>query len=381
LQKLEATELLGDNNGLLLLGDNIPVVEFLNRSLHEKIRCIYMDPPYRNGEVYEHYSDAETHEQWVKSMAALLPRVWSLVSDDGSVWISIDDAEMAYLKILCDTTFGRNSFVATVVWEHRTTRENRASFSHNHEYILVYAKDPALFRKTRNKIPAPEVANRYKNPDNDPRGAWQSVTATAQAGHAVPSQYYCIESPTTGKKHYPPKGRCWIYNEERMKREIREGNIYFGADGNAVPRVKKFPTDSVPSLVPSTLWSADEVGTATAAKKQLLHLFPDATEGVFETPKPESLLARILSIATKPGDLVLDPYLGSGTTAASAHKMGRRYIGIDVSTLSFEFSCKRLDRVVAGERSGISRECAWRGGGTYRAINLSSLGRETPPSE
>ena len=199
---------------------------------------------------------------------------------------------------------------------------------------------------------------------------WQSVTAPAQAGHAVATQYYCVTSPSTGKRNFPPKGRCWIYNEKRMKREIVEGNIYFGADGNAVPRVKKFLADSIPSLVPSTLWPAAEIGTATAAKKQLLRLFPDIEDGIFETPKPESLLAKVFSIATQPGDLILDPFLGSGTSAATAHKMGRRYIGIDVSPQSFKFSCQRLDMVVSGERSGISGECKWHGGGAYRAVNL-----------
>lgn len=373
MQQLEASELLGSNDGLMLLGDNVPVIEYLNRSLHEAVRCVYMDPPYRNGEVYEHYSDCETHEEWLKGMAALLPRVWSLVSPDGSVWISIDDEEMAYLKVLCDTAFGRGSYVATIVWEHRTTRENRATFSHNHEYVLVYAKDPALFRKTRNKLPAPEVAARYKNPDNDPRGPWQSVTATAQAGHSVESQYYYVTSPLTGKKHYPPTGRCWIYNENRMLSEIANGNIYFGADGNSAPRVKKFLANTIPTLVPSTIWRADEVGTATDAKKQLLRLLPETDGAVFETPKPEGLLARIISISTNPDDLVLDPFLDSGTTAAVAHKMGRRFIGIDKSARSFEFSRLRLDKVIAGERTGVSREFKWRGGGHYEIADLSSL--------
>ena len=368
----ELAELGQDENGLLVLGDNIKVLSALSPCCDGAVTCIYMDPPYGNGDSYSHYDDTADHESWLEGMASLLPRVWSLLSDDGSIWISIDDAEMAYLKILCDTYFGRETFQATIVWQHRTTRENRAAFSHNHEYILVYAKNPLSFKKKRNKIPSPELAERYKNPDNDPRGPWQSITATAQAGHSVPSQFYGIRSPLTGKVSYPPKGRCWVYAENKMMEKIKEGRIWFGRDGNGTPRIKKYMPPESPSAVSNTLWTAKEVGTTSNAKKQLLKMFENDEGDVFDTPKPEGLLERIITIATDPGELVLDPFLGSGTAAAVAHKMGRRYIGIDSSRSSFTFAKKRLDHVVNGDSSGISNEVGWKGGGGYLATEFSS---------
>lgn len=361
----------GENRGLLVYGNNTEVLAAMDSNLNGSVRCVYMDPPYGNGETYSHYADTQTHEQWVASIAGLLPRVWGLLAEDGSVWMSIDDTEMAYLKVLCDVHFGRESYVATIVWEHRTTRENRSAFSHNHEYILVYAKNQAKFKERRNKIPAPDILSRYKNPDNDPKGPWQSVTLTAQAGHAVASQFYGVVSPGTGKVSYPPKGRAWVYSEQRMRREIALGNVWFGPDGNGVPRKKKYLRDSTPAVVPGTLWSAKDAGTTMGAKKQLLGMFPDVESDVFDTPKPEELLALILEIATNPGDLVLDPFLGSGTTAAVAHKMGRRYVGIDNSDGSYAFAQRRMRRVVEGDPSGISSKYAWRGGGAFQSLRYA----------
>ena len=369
------TNALSDNgvSGLLLCGDNVRVLDSFGRNLDGTVACVYMDPPYRNGDDYSHYSDTLSHEQWVSSMTATLAKIWPLLSEDGSVWISIDDSEMVQLRLLCDACFGHSSYLATIVWEHRTTRENRAVFSHNHEYILVYAKNPSSFKKKRNKIPAPELAERYKNPDNDPKGPWQSITATAQAGHAVASQYYPIVSPMTGKVNMPPKGRCWVYNKERMDAEIAQGNIWFGSNGNCVPRIKKYLSDADTSVVPSTLWRANEVGTTQSAKKQLIKLLGSDVEEIFDTPKPEALLHRILSISTEPGDLVLDPFLGSGTTAAVAHKMKRRYIGIDNSNPSFCFAEQRMGKVIDGERSGVSNCCNWKGGGRVLTRAAGSL--------
>lgn len=354
----------GENLGLILKGDNKKVLKLLNLTMSNSVRCIYMDPPYRNGETYAHYSDNDPHLFWMGNMGKVLPLAWEMLTGDGSIWISIDDSEMAYLKLLCDMHLGQDNYVATLVWEHRNTRENRTIFSHNHEYILVYAKDPEAFKRKRNKIEAPELIKRYKNPDKDPRGQWQSVTATAQAGHAAKSQYYPIISPKTGKVHWPPRGRCWIYSEQRMLKEIEEDNIWFGEDGNKVPRVKKFLKDSRPSVVPHTLWKAEDVGTTMTAKKQLMKLFKEEGQ-LFDTPKPEELLRRIIEIATNPGDIVMDPYLGSGTTAAVSHKLGRRYIGIDNSDASLDFAIRRLKKVKHGEQGGVSKSLKWFGGGDF----------------
>lgn len=352
-----------DFGNMIIKGDNCAVCDYIMNEFADKVKCIYIDPPYNNGEKYAHYSDVFSHKQWLDNMRSIINRLFRLLTKDGSLWISIDDNEMHYLKVLCDEIMGRSNFVTTIIWQQRTTRENRRAFSNNHEYILVYAKDPATFKKKRNLLCADNsVLARYKNPDNDPRGPWQSVSLNVQAGHAVSSQFYSITAPG-GKVFNPPNGRCWIYNETRMKKEIADNNIWFGLDKNSTPRKKKFLCDAKLGLTPETLWLASDVGTTNDAKKQLLALFPTMT--VFDTPKPESLIRRILEIASNEGDLILDAFLGSGTTAAVAHKMKRAYIGIDISSESIDYSLSRLKRVIAGEKSGISKDLGWEGGGSF----------------
>ena len=367
-----ATYSTGDKEcqNILIHGDNKDVLSELWPEFADKIRCIYIDPPYNNGETYHYYDDNNTQGDWLRDMRRVLNLLKPLLSKDGSIWISIDDSEMAYLRVEADRIFGRENFAGTIIWQQRKSRENRAVFSCNHEYILVYAKDIKEFKKKRNLLPVDEdyINSKYKNPDNDPRGPWQSVTANVQSGHAVPSQFYTVVSPT-GVKHDPPKGRCWIYNEERMKREIAEGNIWFGKNGSNTPRVKKFLRDAKIGLTPETIWLADEVGTSDSAKKQLMALFPDK-ENIFETPKPEELLKRIIEIASDEGDYVLDCYIGSGTTIATAHKLNRHYIGIEIGNQMSELVVKRMSKVIEGENSGISELVGWQGGGDFVFYNF-----------
>lgn len=356
---------------ILIHGDNKDVLSELWPEYANRIRCIYIDPPYNNGETYHYYDDNNTQGDWLRNIRRVLNLLKPLLSKDGSIWISIDDSEMAYLRVEADRIFGRENFAGTIIWQQRKSRENRAVFSCNHEYILVYAKDIKEFKKKRNLLPVDEdfINSKYKNPDNDPRGPWQSVTANVQSGHAVPSQFYTVVSPT-GVRHDPPKGRCWIYNEERMKREIAEGNIWFGKDGSNAPRVKKFLRDAKIGLTPETIWLADEVGTSDSAKKQLMTLFPDK-ENIFETPKPEELLKRIIEIASDEGDYVLDCYIGSGTTIATAHKLSRHYIGIEIGNQMSELVVKRMNKVIEGENSGISELVGWQGGGDFVFYNFA----------
>ncbi len=347
----------------LIQGENLDVLRRLNDQCVGRVRCVYIDPPYNNQERYRHYRDSGSHTAWLDMMAERLNALKPLLSTDGSIWISIDDREVHYLKVAADDIFGRKNFVTTIVWQQRTTRENRKVFSNNHEYVLVYAADPRGFRAARNLLPAgPELLSRYKNPDSDPRGPWQSISANVQDGHATESQFYDLVAPS-GRVHRPPEGRCWIYTHAKMKREIATGNVWFGKSGQGVPRIKRFLNSSQVGLTPETLWPATEVGTNDEAKKQLLKLFPD--NSVFDTPKPEGLIGRILSIATEPGDLVLDAFLGSGTTAAVAHKMQRRYIGIERGEHAVTHCATRLRLVVDGDPTGISEEVRWRGGGGF----------------
>lgn len=347
----------------LIQADNVDALDEIADALAGTVRCVYIDPPYNNGEQYAHYSDRQAHSDWLSDIRVRLERLWPVLADDGSIWISIDDGNVHYLKVLADEVFGRGSFISTVIWEHRTTRENRRAFSNNHEYVLVYAKDPDLFRTRRNLVePSPEIRSRYKNPDGDPRGPWQSVSLNVQDGHATAAQFYEFKSPS-GKTFRPPAGRCWAYTAERMQELIGDNRIWFGRDGTAVPRLKRFLSESRGGMTPPTIWPAEFAGTTTTAKREILQLFPGTT--VFETPKPEQLLRRIIEIATDPGDLVLDAYLGSGTAAAVAHKLNRCWLGIERGPHAATLCYDRLRRVVDGEAGGISAAVGWRGGGGF----------------
>lgn len=354
----------------LIQSDNLVALERLRSSFAGSVKCVYLDPPYNNGESYRHYFDSMGHDEWLLAVTKRLEAIKCLLASEGVVWISIDDSELHYLKVACDQVFGRKNFVGTVVWERRTTRENRRAFSRNHEYLLVYAADAKLWAKSRNLMPiSAEIRARYANPDCDPRGAWQSISANVQDGHATSQQYYEIVSPS-GAVHLPPKGRCWIYSERKMKEEIRKGNIWFGKNGGNAPRIKSFLTDRRGGVVPETMWRAEDVGTTSQAKKELIALFGEET--LFDTPKPERLIQRIMAISTSPGDLVLDAYLGSGTTAAVAHKMGRRYIGVEVGDHITTHCVARLRATIDGESGGISSLVDWKGGGGFSFLTATT---------
>lgn len=334
----------------IIQGENLDVLDLLAKDYTDKVRCIYIDPPYNNGENYTHYNDS-VHEEWLVEIKKRLRKLKPLLTPDGSIWISIDDSEVHYLKVAADEIFEKSNFITTIIWQQRTTRENRKIFSNNHEYILVYAKNKASFTKSINKLKGNgEQIARYKNPDNDKRGSWQSVSLNVQAGHAVKSQFYELISPN-GKIHNPPKGRCWVYNKEKMNDLIKDGRIWFGLKGNGVPRLKKFLSESEIKITPDTLWLGNDVGTNKEAKKHLIKLFPD--KEVFDTPKPERLLKRIFEIATNENDLILDAYVGAGSTIAVAHKMKRQYIGIDRGDHIIDYVVARQKLVLQGKSLGI----------------------------
>lgn len=348
-------------NSAIIHGDNHAVLESLGDSIKGRVKCVYIDPPYNNAEVYRHYDDRLGRRVWLDRMEHRLKALRETLTVDGSLWVSIDDSELHNLRWIGDKIFGSENFISSVVWNHRKTRENRRPFSTNHEYILCFAKNAEAFKRSRNLLAAPpEILNRYKNPDKDPRGAWQSVSANVQDGHATKSQFYTLVAPN-GRRHRPPKGRCWVYNQPKMEAEIRAGRVYFGRDGNAVPRLKKYLSEAKIGIAPSTLWMADEVGTTDSAKKHLMALL--TKEAVFDTPKPEGLVHRILHIASNPGDLILDAYLGSGTTASVAMKMGRNFLGIEQGPHIATHCVKRLQMVHEGEAGGISTLVGWKGGG------------------
>ena len=360
-----------DTQNMMIHGDNLLALKALESKYAGQVKCIYIDPPYNTGSAFEHYDDNLEHSQWLNLMRPRLETLRNLLTEDGSVWISIDDSEMPYLRVLCDEIYGRSNFSTTIIWEKRKTRENRRAFSFKHDYIVVYAKNKTLFEESRNSVQlTQDVLSRYKNPDNDPRGVWQSVAITAQAGHATPSQFYDIRTPS-GRIISPPAGNCWRFTETRLFELINDNRIYFGSDGNNVPRQKKFLSENPNAgLTPETIWYADDVGTNDTSKKEILALFTE--DNIFDTPKPEALIERIIHIASNPGDLVLDSFLGSGTTAAVAQKMGRRWIGVEMGDHAYTHCKVRLDKVIAGQDpGGITKAQNWQGGGAYRFYEVA----------
>ncbi len=352
----------------LIFGDNLLALKALEQEYAGKVKCVYIDPPYNTGSAFEYYDDGIEHSLWLSLIGERLKILWNLLHPtDGSLWVSIDDREMAYLKIILDEICGRQCFVASNVWQKRYSRENREAIGDSHEYILVFAKSVSKFKQIRNPLSLGDKQLKlYKNPDGDPKGKWQSVSLTAQGYR--PNQMYEIIAPS-GKRHLPPEGSCWKIIEENYFKEFSEGKIYFGKDGTGVPRRKNYLKDAK-GLVPWTWWPHEDVGHSDEAKKEQHYLFEK--EDAFDTPKPERLIKQVIHIATNPGDLVLDSFAGSGTTGAVAHKMGRRWIMVELGEHCHTHIIPRLQKVIDGEdQGGISKAANWQGGGGFRYYSLA----------
>jgi adenine-specific DNA-methyltransferase len=356
-----------DSGNMLIHGDNLLALKALEQEFAGRVKCIYIDPPYNTGSAFEHYDDNLEHSTWLSLMVPRLRILRNLLSDNGSIWISIDDDEGHYLKVLCDEIFGRGNFVTTISWQKRTSPDNRLRLGGAHDFILVYVKTFGN-DKGFNQLPiSGSRSNDYKNLDNDPRGAWASVDMTGQTGHATSNQYYTITT-RSGKQYIPPEGRCWALAEETFLQLIADNRIWFGRDGNSRPRLKRFINEMV-GVNSWSWWPNSEAGHNQEAKKENIALF--GADKIFDTPKPERLIERVLTLATDPGDLVLDSFLGSGTTAAVAHKMRRRWIGVELGGHCLTHCLPRLRAVVDGEPGGVSGAVGWRGGGGFRFYELA----------
>ncbi len=358
-----------DAGNMLIQGDNLDALKALLPFYAGQVKCIYIDPPYNTRSAFEHYDDNLEHTKWLAMMWPRLELLRDLLAQDGSIWVSIDDNEGHYLKVIMDEIFGRNSFVAANVWQKRYSRENREIIGDVHEYILVYAPSLEKFKAKRTLVPLDqEQAKIYRNPDNpnetDPTKRWRGLPMTAQGYR--PNQMYVITAPN-GQEHRPPEGRCWSMIESEFEKLKAAGRIYWGKNGNAQPSVIRYLSE-VDGLVPWTWWPHTDAGHTDESKKEANALF--GSDVSFGTPKPERLMQRILQIATSPGDLILDSVLGSGTTAAVAHKMGRRYIGIEMGEHAVTHCVPRLQKVVDGEPGGISESVGWKGGGGFRFYRL-----------
>ena len=363
----EVTELNNTDN-LIIKGNNLIALHSLRKRFAGKVKLIYIDPPYNTGKDSFNYNDHFNHSSWLTFIKNRLEVAWELLSDDGTIWMSIDDSESHYLKVLADGIFGRENFLNEIIWQRAYAPVNlKKTFSRSHDAILVYAKNNSS-EKELNKLPRDEVAsNRYKNPDNDPRGVWQSDNLSV--GPAVESNIYEIITPS-GRSVYPPEGYSWRLNRERLDEFIKDNRIWFGEDGNNVPRIKRFLSEVKDGVVAQTLWTYKEVGHNQDAKKEIKNLFEG--QAVFGTPKPEKLIQRIIQLGSDEGDLVLDFFMGSATTQAVAHKMNRQYIGIEQMDYIETVAVERLKKVIAGEQGGISKDVDWQGGGSFVYCELKN---------
>lgn len=367
----DETKDYGDKNtgNMLIYGDNLLALKALEQEYAGKVKCIYIDPPYNTGSAFEHYDDNLEHSTWLSLMKPRLEILKNLLTDDGSIWISIDSDESHYLKVLCDEIFGRKNFIDEVVWQRSYAPINlKKTLSRSHDYILVYAKNKTD-KYELNKLPRKDKQREmYKNYDNDPRGDWKSDNLSV--GPAVEKNIYPITTPS-GRICYPPEGYSWRLSRERLEEYIADNRIWFGTDGNNVPSIKRFLSEVKQGVVATTLWNYEEVGHTQDAKKEIKALFPDE-KNPFDTPKPERLMERILTLGSNKGDLVLDSFLGSGTTAAVAHKMGRKYIGIELGEHCHTHCIPRLQKVIDGtDQGGISKTVGWKGGGGFKYYYLA----------
>lgn len=355
-----------DSENMLIHGDNLIALKALEQDYVGKIKCIYIDPPYNTGSAFEHYDDNLEQSTWLSLMRDRLKLLYNLLSDDGTIWISIDADESHYLKVLCDEIFQRRNFIDEIVWQRSFAPINlKKTLSRAHDVILVYAKNNGADFKL-NKLPRTEGANaRYKNPDNDPRGVWTS--GDLSVGPRIAEKVYPITTPS-GRIVYPPEGYCWRLTKDRFEEYVNDNRIWFGPEGNNTPRIKRFLTDVKAGITPMTWWTREEVGDNQEAKKEIKALNFDS---VFDTPKSERLIERVITIGSNPGDIVLDSFLGSGTTAAVAHKMGRKWIGIELGDHAYTHCKVRMDKVIDGEKGGISKSVNWQGGGGYKFYELA----------
>jgi len=370
---------------LLFTGDSLDVLRVLTEvpeyraRYRGKVKLVYIDPPFNTGQAFEHYDDWMEHSTWLSFMRERLLLIRELLAPDGSVWVHLDDAEQHRMRLLMDEVFGAQNFISSFAWEKDKGRRNDAAVSGVHDHIHVYGLNPVLWKQTRNLLPRSAVQDaRYRNPDDDPRGPWlQGDNGTAKS--ASPSSQWPITLPS-GRVVTPPTGRGWAFGPDTFATARQEGRVYFGKNGDGMPIIKKYMTAVQQGVVPRSWLDADDVGHNQEAKRDHLRkMFPDGAP--FATPKPERLLERVIHIGSNPGDIVLDCFAGSGTTAAVAHKMGRRWVTAEIVPSTVEqFTQPRLTKVVNGEDpGGITKSVDWQGGSGFVTVTVGpSMYDDTP---
>lgn len=353
----------------LIQGDNLLALKALEREFSGQIKCVFIDPPYNTGSAFTQYDDGVEHSLWLSLMRDRIELLRRLLADDGSLWITIDDNECHYLKVLCDEVFGRFNFVANAIWQKKYTIANDAKWlADNHDHVLVYARNKETWRPYRLERTA-EMDERYRNPDNHPKGVWKSTPLYAKRTGSEKEQAFSFRFKN-GVIWTPPKGTSPRFPADALRKMDENDEIWFGADGTATPSRKTFLQDlKIAGPPAATVWLHSDAGNNHEAKEEAKAV---NAEKPFATPKPEKLLRRILSLATLPGDLVLDSFAGSGTTGAVAHKMGRRWIMVELGEHCETHIVPRLHRVIEGtDQGGITRAAGWKGGGGFRYYRLA----------
>ena len=360
------------SENMLIHGDNLLALKALEQNFTNKIKCIYIDPPYNTGSAFEHYDDGIEHSLWLSLMKPRLEILRTLLSNLGSIWISIDDNECHYLKVLCDEIFGRNNFIANVVWEKvYTPKSNGRGLSADHDHIIVYAKSSDWFDKGWNLIPRnEEQKGRFTNTDNDPNGPWRTYPLDVRTEDGAKREKYRYEiTLPSGRIIKPSPGRHWSLPKEHFESERLAGKIYFGKNGDAIPTTKVYLKDAKKGVIARTWWPYKEVTGNQDAKREILALFGDSG---FITPKPEKMIERVITIASNEGDFVLDSFLGSGTTTAVAHKMKRKWIGVELGEQAISHCVPRMKKVISGEdKGGITEAVDWECGGGFKFYTLA----------
>ncbi|EEP0950887.1 site-specific DNA-methyltransferase [Salmonella enterica] len=359
-------------DNMVIQGDNLLALRALMPLYASQVKCIFIDPPYNTQSAFEHYDDKLEHSQWLSMMYPRLVLLRDLLAEDGSIWVTLDDNEAHYMKVMMDEIFGRTNFVANVIWQKKYAVANdHKTIAPMHDHILVYRKSP-LWK--RNLLPRTNEKDRqYKY--EDARGIFRPDNYTcSKSADERPNLYYPIKNPNTGEEIWPKKTRVWSYSREEHLRHVQEDFIYWGKDSKGkTPSFKRYKhllkNDGV---VPHSLWAHDFAGHTDGSRKEVRAVLDsNSLLDDFITPKPELLISRVFEISTHAGDLVLDSFLGSGTSAAVAHKMNRRYIGIEMGEHAKTHCIPRLQKVINGEQGGISQSVEWQGGGGFSFYTLN----------
>lgn len=369
-----------DAPNMLIEGDNLDALKALLPYYAGQVKCIFIDPPYNTQSAFKEYDDNLEHSKWMSMMYPRLELLRELMAEDGSMWVTLDDAEAHYFKVMADEIFGRRNYVASIAWRKRDGAPNDRKIGSVHDHLMVWGKARKINSKTTlaeasfNLMPRTEKANAqyrvFSEPNGpDPRGPFRKIdtTANGKGGRFVQSLFYPITNPYTGQEVLPRKGTCWRHKQSDMAALQADGRLYWGVDGTATtPMRKLFLHEAKEGMTTPTIW--DDTGLNQHASREMELLFGE--KAAFETPKPEALLERVITVASSPGDIVLDSFLGSGTTAAVAHKMGRRWIGIEEGTHARTHCQVRMAKVVDGDQGGISEAVNWKGGGGFRFYKL-----------